>query len=86
MDYLVKKTIVKDMGYKFLETNILLKSFKRDKPYNVDIHAWKKILLGLSTKHLICFIRDAVFTKNLVSLYSFMYQDLHLAYGARMIH
>jgi len=86
VNYLVKKTIVKDMGYKFLETNILLKSFKKDKPYNVDIHAWKKTLLGLSTKHLICFIRDVVFTKNLVALYRFRYQDLHLAYGARMIH
>ena len=74
------------MGYKFLETNIFLQSFRRVKPYIVDIHAWKKIFFGLSTKHLIAFIHDGVFTKNLVSLFRFMYRDLLLAYGARMFH
>lgn len=86
VDYLLKKTIVEYMGYKFLETNILLQGFKRVEPYIVDIHAWKKFFFGLSTKHLIAFIREGVFTKNLVSLFRFMYRDLILAYQARMIH
>lgn len=42
VDYIVKKTIVEDMGYKFLETNILLQGFKRIEPYIVDIHALKE--------------------------------------------
>jgi len=63
VDYLVKKTIVDDMGYKFLETNILLQGFKRVEPYIVDIHAWKKIFFGLSTKHLIAFIRRVFLLK-----------------------
>ncbi|MFX0161974.1 MAG: hypothetical protein ACFE68_01380 [Candidatus Hodarchaeota archaeon] len=46
----------------------------------------RKFFFGLSTKHLIAFMRDGVFTKNLVSFFGSIYRDLLLAYQARMIH
>lgn len=49
----VEAWVKRTLGYKSTERNIPVRGKISKRPYEIDVHAWKPIYLGLSEEHII---------------------------------